>query len=89
MESYSTSSSSGPPGPLLPKLPCSQACLQPALIYGVTLTQHDFAFAVENDIVPLGPLLQLAVLFLAGHNHHSFSLTQNNQCGVLVVIQIH
>lgn len=77
------------PGSLLPKLPCSQACLLLAVISGVTPTQHDFAFAVKNDVVPLGPLLELAVLFLAGCIHQSFSLAQNNQCAVLVGIQIH
>lgn len=64
------------PGSLLPKLPCSQACLLPAVISGVTPTQHDFAFAVKNDVVPLGPLLELAVLFLAGCIHQRFSLAQ-------------
>lgn len=52
------SCSSGAPGSPLSKLPCSQACLLPAVISGVALTQHDFAFAVKNDVVPPHPLLQ-------------------------------
>lgn len=75
------SCSSGAPGSLLP---CIQACLLPAVTSAVTLTQHDFAFAV-----PLGALSELAVLFLAAHIHQSIFLTQSNQCGVLLGTQIH
>lgn len=88
--------SSGPPGSLLAKLTSSQACLQPAPIYGVTATQvHDFTFAIEIYVVPFGPFLKLTdapqlqlFLLLAGHRLHSFFLIQSNHYGVLIVIQI-